>query len=371
MDLTSVLPPLYSRWMSDALRHPIPEERKATCSNCAMCSGDPASEEGVVHFSPDTKCCTYNPDIPNFLAGAILKDSNPDSAEGKTRFLSRFGRTAILRPQGVCPSLAESASHTVLNDGFGSDPSMLCPHYIQEGGGLCGIWEHRNARCATFFCKHERGAVGRNFWRSLKELLAGVEESLSLWCIHSLRAGTEAFRELFQPGDPDLARFQEQQELLYRSALPGKYISESEAMELKQQMWGDWLGREAAFYVECNSAVTRMTWGDVIAVGGQKVLNYANCVQELFADLLDAHIPPALKPAQYRAIPLRGGEIMRVWGYSQYDPIDLPAFVLQAIPYFDGSPTHMVLERINDRKEIALTPELVQILFDFGILQES
>ena len=152
--------PLYAQWIDDLLKAPLAEESKATCRDCPMCGSTESPELAGVRFRADTKCCTYHPGIPNFLAGAILADDDLFAREGQKRLRMRMQGAASLRPQGIFPSLAESAKYTLLNPGFGNDPSMLCPYYISETGGLCGIWKHRNSRCATWFCKHERGAVG-------------------------------------------------------------------------------------------------------------------------------------------------------------------------------------------------------------------
>ena len=34
-------------------------------------------------FHRDTKCCTYLPDLPNFLVGRILEDPDPALAPGR------------------------------------------------------------------------------------------------------------------------------------------------------------------------------------------------------------------------------------------------------------------------------------------------
>lgn len=61
--------------------------------------------------------------------------------------------------------------------------SALPPHYLDEAGGRCGIWKHRKGVCATWFCKHSRGATGRRFWAMLDQLLATVERELTRWCV--------------------------------------------------------------------------------------------------------------------------------------------------------------------------------------------
>ena len=74
------LPHLYARWTAELLAGPIPREERATCENCAMCAPPGEEDDPQSHvFDPATKCCTYVPDLPNFLVGRIL---SPDDSSG-------------------------------------------------------------------------------------------------------------------------------------------------------------------------------------------------------------------------------------------------------------------------------------------------
>src|ERR1700759_1770543 len=62
--LRNFLPPLYQRILPElGLDWPL-QERRATCVNCEMV------RQGEFHAG--LKCCTYYPDLTNFMAGAIL-----------------------------------------------------------------------------------------------------------------------------------------------------------------------------------------------------------------------------------------------------------------------------------------------------------
>lgn len=74
MDTT--IPPLYAPWLRDIVGGPIPAETRATCDRCVMLPTE-GSAPDAVFFSPITKCCTYQPTIPNFLAGRIWADGRP------------------------------------------------------------------------------------------------------------------------------------------------------------------------------------------------------------------------------------------------------------------------------------------------------
>ena len=51
--VTSALPPLYAAWMGELLAGPLPQEKKATCERCAMCSASPEQSSGAaLLFNP-------------------------------------------------------------------------------------------------------------------------------------------------------------------------------------------------------------------------------------------------------------------------------------------------------------------------------
>ena len=69
------LPPLYANWMAELLGGIIPRESRASCDNCAMCAVGGAGQQSAPRpyfFDPLVKCCSYVPDLPNFLVGGIF-----------------------------------------------------------------------------------------------------------------------------------------------------------------------------------------------------------------------------------------------------------------------------------------------------------
>src|SRR4051812_31514765 len=83
--LRDMVPPAHRRLLPVLFDRPAIRESRATCSDCAMCSKGGSPAPGVLSFRPDTKCCTYEPTLPNFLVGAILADTSPEMAEGRRR----------------------------------------------------------------------------------------------------------------------------------------------------------------------------------------------------------------------------------------------------------------------------------------------
>src|SRR4051812_46370615 len=198
---TGTLPPLYARWMREFLGGPIPEETKATCHDCAMCAkpGQAATPQlQMLLFNPKSKCCTYMPDLPNFLVGRILDEPNPDFVPGRASVITRLENKAGVGLLGMNHTRAFDVlyNYGTSQGAFGRSQTLRCPYYIEDGG-LCGVWKHRNSVCTTWFCKHNRGAVGMVFWQSIQQLLSQVEEGLARWCILQLNPGLEALQGLY------------------------------------------------------------------------------------------------------------------------------------------------------------------------------
>src|SRR5437763_2749230 len=133
------LPPLYAGWLDALLGGPIPAETKATCHDCAMLAapGQPAREG--FFFNPSTKCCTYTPDLPNFLVGDILADEDPAQAAGRAQVEVSL-QSINCTPRGLHrPATAHLLYRVGADTFFGRARALRCPYYLEEGGS-CGIW---------------------------------------------------------------------------------------------------------------------------------------------------------------------------------------------------------------------------------------
>jgi hypothetical protein len=174
------LPPLYAGWITAILGGPIPREVRSTCTHSAM-SGphDPASAVPV--FDSALKCCSYQPNLPNYLAGAILADPALTGTTGLESVQNRIAGAADVNPLqiGVAPSY-RMFYDAAASWGFGRTQVLRCPHLTEAG--TCGIWQHRNGVCATWFCKYSRGATGGAFWNAINYLLRAIENDLTVWC---------------------------------------------------------------------------------------------------------------------------------------------------------------------------------------------
>ncbi len=317
----STLPPLYDAWMRQLLGGPLPAEPRSTCSRCAMVEQGPPAEDPGPHFLPDVKCCMFMPKLPNFLVGRALRDDDPAMAEGRESIRQRIGEGFATTPKGLgLPRPYADRYEIAKKEGrFGNDLSLRCPHYVERDGGLCGIWNHRESVCTTWFCKHERGAVSRHFWHSLRQLLDAVEDVLAVAC--------------------------------------------AEALDAKGG-FGRWEGQEEAYYEACARWVDELDWKDVARIGGFGLRFRTRMLQEAWRGLSERGVPPVLVPGNLRSQPLPNGG-RRVWGYSAYDAIDLPPGVLELLSRFNGRPVAEVLEDPGNG-DTALPPGLV---FDEALLE--
>ena len=356
---TSPLPALYAAWIDQLLAGPLPHESDATCDDCAMCVEDDFERtRSDVFFNPQTKCCTYIPDLPNYLVGRILADHDPSFALGRATVEARLRAGIAVTPLGFGqpPSFQVLYGHS-RDSLFGRSKTLRCPHYLADEGGRCGVWKHRASICATWYCKYVRGQVGLNFWMAMHQLLLAVEKSLTRWCVLELDVGAEALKQLFpataSPGSNDR---------IDARALDG-IADPAEAREL----WGNWAGRETEFYLECSRLVEPLDWRAVTAIGGPEIGIFSSLVCEGYRKIMSDEIPTRLKVGSFNTI-RTGQDFYSISSYNDYDPINLPTSLMTMLPYFDGRPTVEALQVVAAKENTILSPDLIRRLVDFGVL---
>jgi hypothetical protein len=355
------LPPLYAAWVDEILRAPIPKETRATCDDCVMLAPGGSWPTGSGYaFDPTTKCCTYVPELPNFLVGRILSDGDPAFAKGRATLVRRLEQGIAVTPLGVgrSPTYRLLFEHTAGLMAFGRNRALRCPHYLEDEGGTCGIWRHRKSTCATWFCKHDRGAVGLGFWRAVHQLLGTVEESLARWCVIELDVGEETLRTLFPPtgGEPTL----------FGPHARGRSLDGVVDADAGRALWGLWAGRERAFFDECARRVNALRWRDVASIGGPEIGIRERLVRMAYAGLVSEAAPPVLRSGPLRMGQLQG-DSERIWTYSPLDPIDLPRRLVTALRYFDGRPTPDALGAAA-ADGVPIDEATLRMLVDFRIL---
>jgi len=360
-DPAAVLPPLYARWMGALLGDPVPPETRATCEDCAMCApAGVTSDPKSLYFSPRVKCCSYQPKLPNFLVGRILDDHDFSFSAGRSTLEQRIDAGVGVSPLGLDQTPTYSLLYKHGLAGFGRAESLRCPHYLDEGGGRCGIWRHRNGVCTTWFCKHERGGVGLDFWSRVRDFLMAIERDLAAWCVTELDLGPEALSALFLT-----RRKPNERELMTLADLEGV-----KDPNVARQLWGGWLGRERDFYIECGRRVSPLTWKDVEDIASPEVRARARIVKRAFESLTSRELPERLTAGSFQTIS-SSREGVQVVGYSGSDPLELTPEVLEILPYFDGRPIEEVLKTIRKELSVEVEKDLVQKLLDFEILNPA
>ncbi len=351
-------PALYASWLDEWLDGSLPVEEKATCSNCAMLPPAGGSVLAANHFfNPKAKCCTYMPALPNFLLGRILADKQDDMMRGRESILARLQHIEIATPLWLDKSLTDEFKYNDRHPYFGQLGDMVCPHYIDEGGGLCSIWKHRNAVCSTWYCKHMRGDVGLQLWTSLRDLFTVIESELAKWCALELEIPPQTLKAL----GPKEAHEHTFRQLEIEQHLPDK------TNVTHRKIWGDWHGRETEYYIECARLVERLSWSEVLDICGPDVDALQRLVQQAYQEHQSDALPEHLRLGDFSVISMHP-EYSLVESYMVYDVLKLPRAVLDLLPYFDGRPTQEALTAFTLASGLKISPSLVRKLVDFKIL---
>jgi hypothetical protein len=350
-----MLPPLYAGWVDQLLGAPLPDEREATCSDCAMCGEDDRAD----YFNPHTKCCTYLPELPNFLVGRVLAEPDASAVPGRASVEQRIQSGAEVTPLGLGRRRPYMALYAKTVGGFGHAASMVCPHYLDEQGGLCGVWKHRNAVCSTWFCKIVRGNVGQRLWRAVQRLLMAIEHGLVLHCVEALDVGALA-GELLVPMHPTAAELPLEAHELDGRADPKHY----------DQLWGNWAGREREFYRACAEKVAPIELDEALALGGAEARLAASLLQAAYAEHRRDELPERLKLGPFEVL-VSDAERMRIATYSPYDPLDIPRPLADVLHRFDGRPVRDVVETIATADNLEVDRETLRKLTDFEILKPA
>jgi hypothetical protein len=315
------------------------------------------SPGSTYYFDSVIKCCTYVPELHNFLVGFILSDTDPAAQPGRATVEKRLKDGLAVTPLGFAQPAVFTLLYNKSEHSFGLSRTLRCPHFIEEGG-RCGVWRYRDSTCSTWFCKHVRGELGHNFWReSLHRLLSAIERDLARWCVLELRLPDDTLRHLV--GDPSWS--------LSPGQVTGEALDNKVNEESYQRLWGEWRGREAEFFSRCAELVKPLSWADVLAICGPDTRAYSELTRQSYARLISDDIPPALNAGSMQLVQIRH-ETTRVSTYSGYDPLDIPSIVMELLPYFDGRPTEEALAAICAEHGVKLDLDLVRKMVDFALL---
>jgi hypothetical protein len=169
------LPPGVAALLPEMETGDWPSETHADCNNCPMVKG----KFGTWDFRHDTRCCTAQPSLANFLVGRALRRGGISREKVLARLEDLDGVTAwgVDAPAAIDQRYTDEAAFS-----FGRDHSLRCPYWIGEPN-TCGIWHDRSSTCRTWYCKHEDGLAGAVAWSRMQAALFELESRLALWAI--------------------------------------------------------------------------------------------------------------------------------------------------------------------------------------------
>jgi hypothetical protein len=163
---------------------PLRDEVLASCSRCAM-APQPHRQQANhrIAFEAPARCCTYQPDLPNFLVGRALRRGGP----GAERLRARMNDPEGLHPQGIRAPAEYRARYDARHRdktaaGFGHDADLTCPYWVGGERG-CSIHADRDAVCRTWFCKVVDGRLGANLYKAMRKVLERAEDALGFACL--------------------------------------------------------------------------------------------------------------------------------------------------------------------------------------------
>lgn len=349
------LPGFYKPFLPEVFDTLIPPEPFSDCLNCPMIasSRDGTDHEQSLPFNPETRCCTFTPRIPNYMAGAILSDDDPGMGEGRRRLTERIRSGSGVYPNGVYPTPAYTRLYVEKSPReFGSNKDLLCP-YFTKGKYSCTVWKYREAICALWFCKHLAGARGREFWKAVIDYMKYLQESLIN--VSTYMCGLE-------PVDP------------YGEGGRPAYAEPSEAAEAEKayaSLWNKWAGHEEEYYLKCHEIVTGLE-DEVIRKIQMNAVPLARKIDDIAQDIIT--VPEYIKLIDnavndtgdgYYRIEIKSYiEILRKWVIWSFR---LPRDMLDL---FDGKrTTSSVVQHVLEYGKIRIEPEILIALYRHGVFE--
>lgn len=358
----SSLPSFQGGWLRAVIGDEAPTEVRSTCHDCAMCRDEPLLEESA-RFRPDLKCCTYLPRVPNFSLGALFADPDPAYEEGRARVRARIAERLGVTPLGIGPTRAWTDRYDQAKGdlGFGRDPALRCPYLTDEGGGRCSVWAHRNAVCATFYCRTDRAVEGQRFWAHARDLLLHVEAELSLWAAVEAGLSPEALDALI--GDEGQLLRIARGEVRVHTDHEGR-LREADA----RRLWGRHYDNQEGFFRACGALVASQSWDDVRARLGVPLRALEHRTRRAFDAMRREGVPSRLRRAVTEVDALDEGSVRVSTWYAPRDPVRLDARTVGALDAFDGRPTGEVVAEIRARQGVSLDDAALRHLVDRGVL---
>jgi hypothetical protein len=276
-------------------------------------------------------------------------------AYGRETLQQRIDAGIGVIPLGLAwPAAFETRYDEDLQRDFGRRRDMLCPHYIDRDGGLCGIWKHRNGVCSTWFCRYEHGEKGQLYWEAMYRMLELAEEMLAWHCVRTLDIGDQAFEVLEQTDEP-------------RGNLDGS-VPITDAM--RQAVWGRWYRRELEFYEKSAELVNQMSWADVLAVGGRRLASKVEEIEEAHEDMLNRRLPPFVEGGSTAVLHEEDGQVW-VRSYRSYDSVPISRAAFDVIEDLNVIMMDDLRERLEPHLDAQLQDDTLRYWVELGLLKPT
>jgi len=349
-------PLIYKNFFPQFFKSSIPEETLATCSNCAMVCNDPSKKDQLAQktYLPDRKCCTYHPNIPNYLIGGLLSDTDPSMTEGKNRIREKIKARTGVTPLGVySPKYYSVLYKSGSSSGFGLSKNLICPYFVTESGA-CSVWKYREAVCSTYFCKTVGGDSGKVFWEGIKRYLSRAQTALIQYALLKTEFTNieNIMDEHHSYGSDNLTLSLEDLDNL------------SSSDENYEKLWGGWIGREEEFYISCYNHVNVLTEEQYKSVSGIAEEISIFDLESKRSNMMD--VPSVLKKNDEIVFKENENDDYVIKLLKVSMSLKLPKPVLD---FFDGALTNAeVKEKLAIEHMIELDDEIILTLYKNSIL---
>ena len=298
--------PMPGAWQSmlpeDAAWLKLPAERWATCASC--------HKVALGEFRSDCQCCTYFPQIPNFMLGLALAD---DVAGPAVREVIAAGHAT---PQGLLasPVAFRGAVEMEARESFGNDSARQC-FFFEPDTRNCRVYAYRNSVCSTFFCDNDHGDDGAAAWARLQGLMGRIEIGLSHWAMGEVGLAAADYLARLDALAEDVAK---------ASSAEGSWSTTA-----LDALWGEWRGREEAFFVACAEAVTRRR-DDLFVIAKdqpyREALRFERAVRDWIPEDIRDEVPE-----------ISDDDVEPPSIHDLYYKLDLALRHLWALPFQDGT----------------------------------
>jgi len=354
MRIADVFPGFYHEFLPDFFQTALPRETSATCTDCAMLpSAENQHGNFIDTYSAISKCCTYFPEIPNFLVGAILAESDPVYEEAKIRIRSSIEKRIALTPHG----LVRPRKYTLLakrtTDFFGKSRLLICPFYFREKG-YCTLWPYLTATCRTWFCKYDRGQEGLEFWHALRVYWEHVQQTLVRYVL--LESGFPLEIILQSSREPNSLTVEELDD-------------HPPCPELYKHLWGEWAGHEEEFFQQTYDCVTNLTVDAFESLVGISHRVRLNQVIKRYEAMMKDEPPHRLQRNPRLYVQKTEAGTFMLKGYSSRDIVEVSARLYETLDHFDGRrKVEEVIEFLIEQKKLVPEPNLLLSLYQLRIL---